>query len=79
MIKETDEFLVKTKAVLKLDNNEFALNEWVTLSEYCKRYELKSISVVSNWIVRGIVPKENIIRVREMNNLKLIKAVPYGE
>ncbi len=33
--------------------------------------------VVNNWTKRGVVPAENVISVGRLNNLKLIKAVPY--
>jgi hypothetical protein len=35
---------------------------------------------VSSWIRRGgIIPAENVIELTELNGLKLIKALPYGE
>ncbi|TLV02721.1 hypothetical protein [Dyadobacter luticola] len=53
------------------------LSEWVTIKEYCKRFNIKNIETVLNWINRGIVPKENVVIVEEFNNTKLIKAIPY--
>lgn len=35
--------------------------------------------VVSNWIKRGIIPPENILEFPELNDIRLIKAVPYYE
>lgn len=32
--------------------------------------------VVSNWIRWGIIPPENILHIPELNDLRLIKAVP---
>jgi hypothetical protein len=53
------------------------LNEWVTMKEYSKRFNLSTTNVVTNWIKRGIIPQENIRTVPMLNGLKLIKAVKY--
>ncbi len=53
------------------------LDEWLTVKGYCQRFGISSTNVVSNWIKRGVIPQENVIRVAELNNLKLIKAVKY--
>ncbi|MEO6287041.1 MAG: hypothetical protein ABIN80_06230 [Dyadobacter sp.] len=53
------------------------LSEWVTIKEYCKRFDIKNVETVLNWISRGIVPKENVVTVEEFNNTRLIKAIPY--
>lgn len=53
------------------------LNDWVTIKEYAKRFDLESTNVVSNWIRRGIIPKDNIKDFPEFNNIRLIKAIPY--
>lgn len=77
VVLDANKAINEVKAYLKLNGAEYLLSDWVTLKEYCNRYHLKSTSVVSNWIARGVVPSENIIVVPEMNNLKLIKAVAY--
>jgi hypothetical protein len=63
--------------VLEVNGRKYPLDEWVTLNDYIKKFDLKSTMVVNNWIKRGIVPAENIISVGRLNGLKLIKAVPY--
>ena len=63
--------------ILEVNGVKYPLNEWVTLNDYIKRFDLKSTMVVNNWIKRGVVPAENVISVGRLNNLKLIKAVPY--
>ena len=71
------------KAIAEADNliatPEFTidLNEWITMKEYTKRFQLSSTNVVSNWIKRGVVPPSNIRTLPMLNNLKLIKAVKY--
>ncbi len=71
------------KAIIEADNliatPEFTidLNEWITIKEYAKRFQLSSTNVVSNWIKRGLVPPSNIRTLPMLNNLKLIKAVKY--
>jgi hypothetical protein len=71
------------RAIAEADNliatPEFTidLNEWITMKEYTKRFQLSSTNVVSNWIKRGLVPPSNIRILPMLNNLKLIKAVKY--
>lgn len=81
-----EELMAKSDAVIQegitfLEQNgrKVDLGEWVTIAEYAKRFNLKSTMVVTNWIKRGIVPAENVLTVPELNNIRLIKAVPYHE
>ncbi len=71
--------LRKGKRFLEMNGIQYNLSKWVTLKEYTRRHGLESTSVVSNWISRGIVPPENIVVVSELNDLKLIKDIPYKE
>jgi hypothetical protein len=48
------------------------LNGWQTIKDYCQEHGIKSTSVVSNWIKRPN-PKIGFIRVKELNNLLLVK------
>lgn len=64
-------------AFLESQGKRYNLSEWVTLKQYAKRHQLESISVISNWINRGIIPAEDILVVEELNDLKLIKDKVY--
>lgn len=64
---------------LTLNGEKIDLGEWVTLKEYARRYHLKSTNVISNWISRGVIPAENVRVINVLNNIRLVKAVPYGE
>ena len=64
---------------LALNGETISLDEWVTAKEYVKRFGLESTNVVTNWIRRGIIPPENIRIVKELNDIRLIKAIPYKE
>ncbi|GLU56158.1 hypothetical protein [Dyadobacter frigoris] len=55
---------------------EYDLSEWITLTDYSKKYNL-SISRVQQWIIRGIVPSDCVIVVPELNYLKLLKNKMY--
>jgi hypothetical protein len=72
---------------LKSENDEFSnflvqngkgylLDEWLTIKEYTKKYNLQSTNVVSNWIKRGIIPQDCILETK-FNDLKLIKNQVY--
>lgn len=77
LIKESKDLLSQIDSVLATPDYTINLNEWVTMKEYSKRFNLSTTNVVTNWIKRGIVPQENIRTVPMLNGLKLIKAVKY--
>ena len=77
MINEIDEAIKECDTLLSTPEFTIDLNEWITMKEYTKRFQLKSTNVVSNWIKRGLVPPANIRTLPMLNNLKLIKAVKY--
>ena len=64
---------------LSVNGETISLNEWLTAKEYAKRFGLTSTNVVTNWIRRGIIPPENVRVVKELNDIRLIKAIPYKE
>ena len=77
LIKESKDLLSQINSLLTTPDYTINLNEWVTMKEYSKRFNLSTTNVVTNWIKRGIIPQENIRTVPMLNGLKLIKAVKY--
>jgi predicted nucleotide-binding protein (sugar kinase/HSP70/actin superfamily) len=79
--KEYDEIMAQfeeTKQIsIDVDGTEYSLNNWVTIQNYCKMFNIESTSVVTNWIKRGKIPSENILDLKELNNIRLVKAVAY--
>ncbi|MCF0041143.1 hypothetical protein [Dyadobacter fanqingshengii] len=78
LLAEGDAAIADARSYLISQGELVDLSEWVTIKEYCHRFEIKNVETVLNWISRGIVPRENIMVVEEFNNTKLIKAVPYA-
>lgn len=78
LIQESKDAREEILAQLNLGKEAYNLGEWVTLKTYAEKFEI-DVHVLYNWIRRGKVPKENIVTVEELNGLKLIKAIPYGE
>ena len=62
---------------IDVDGTAYSLNNWVTIQNYCKMFNIESTSVVTNWIKRGRIPSENILDLKELNNIRLVKAVAY--
>ena len=54
----------------------YLLDEWLTIKEYAKKYDLQSTNVVSNWIKRGVIPQDCILETK-FNGLKLVKNQIY--
>lgn len=65
-----------TSSKLVIMDKEYKLREWMTLSDYCRKYNIKP-SRLSNWIERDVIPDGCIIVIPELNGLKLIKNQPY--
>lgn len=58
---------------------QYPLQEWVTITEYCKRFNIGNTQTVTTWIQRGIIPSSHVVTIEEYNNIRLIKAVPYRD
>ena len=65
-----------TNSKLVIMDKEYKLRDWMTLSDYCKKYNIKP-SRLSNWIDRGVIPEGSIIVIPELNGLKLIRNQVY--
>lgn len=65
-----------TEAKLVVGKSEYSLDEWITISDYSRRHNLKT-SRVQNWISRGVIPPDKIVVVPQLNSLKLIKDEVY--
>ncbi|NIJ54064.1 hypothetical protein [Dyadobacter arcticus] len=55
---------------------EYDLHDWVTISDYSRLHNLK-VSRVQNWISRGVVPRDKVLAIPQLNNVKLIKNEIY--
>ena len=69
-IKESTDYLISKGVVVDL-------TEWVTIKEYCRRFNIKNTETVSNWIKRGIVPADDTQVIEEFNNIRMIRAKEY--
>lgn len=79
LMDESRKLREQALSILKKDGKEYKLSEWMTVKRYCETFGIPNTQTVSNWIKRGIIPPENIVEIEELNNVKLIKAVPYHE
>ena len=73
---EKANLLLSQKGKITYEGTEYVLGDWVTIADYCRLYDFKP-SRVQNWIDREIVPRQNVVVIQELNNLKLLKNVPY--
>ena len=71
MMKE----LTDTKLIFM--GNEYKLSEWITISDYSKKYNVKT-DLILKWIDRGVIPAGSAIVIPELNYLKLIKNQTYS-
>jgi hypothetical protein len=81
LIADTDNLINQAETFLALERggNRYKLGEWLTIRDYAKKFGLPNTMVVTNWIARGIVPPENILELPELNDIRLIRAVPYRD
>ncbi|MCE7070507.1 MULTISPECIES: hypothetical protein [Dyadobacter] len=79
LLSESREMLEEAKNYLSKDGKRYELHDWITIAEYCKRFNIPNTQTVSNWIKRGIISAENTVVIEEYNNIRLIKAIPYHD
>ena len=73
----TTQALEQAENFLSQNGRQYPLSDWLTPKEYAKRFDIQSTQVITNWIRRGVIPKENVVTIQELNNLTLVKAMPY--
>lgn len=76
-LKKANAQLDQLQNSLNINGETILLGEFVTIKRYCQLFDIEDTQVISNWIKRGIIPAENIKEIKELNDIKLIKAVPY--
>ncbi len=81
---KTDELLNQTKVLIESAKNfihsegrVIELSDWLTIKNYCKKYNIAEESLVTNWIRRGIIPENDIRVFSEFNNIRLIRDKKY--
>lgn len=77
LIRETSEVINEAQAFLQKNGTKYSLGEWLTVKRYCQKFDIANTQTVTNWINRGIIPSENVVTLPELNNVRLIRAVPY--
>nr|WP_293834343.1 hypothetical protein [uncultured Arsenicibacter sp.] len=79
-VNELDTLQEKANLVLKgkitYEGQEYLLGDWVTIADYCRIYNFRP-SRVQNWINRKVIPSQNVLTIKELNNLKLLKNISY--
>ena len=79
-LEQTDRLLAETRTFLHTQGVTLDLtSEWVTIKEYCKRFNIDNTQTVTNWIRRGIIPEEDIRVIPELNDIRMIRAKKYQE
>lgn len=73
---EKADLILSQKGKVTYEGKEYVFGDWVTIADYCRLYDFKP-SRVQNWIDREIVPRQNVVIIHELNNLKLLKNEPY--
>lgn len=83
--KEVNETKNRAEALLKeieadvffeKEGIRYNLKDWLTPSEYAKKYAVNTAQIVSNWISRGIIPPENVLKINRLN-IQLVKDIRY--
>ena len=69
--------LVANDPEVKYKGVTYAFPEWTTIVNYCKLHGIKNPQTVSNWVNRGIVSAQNVVIIKELNDLKLIRNLRY--
>lgn len=77
LLKTSSETITEARDFLRKNGVSYNLGEWITPKRYCEKFGIANIQTITNWIRRGVIPSENVVILHELNDLKLIKAIPY--
>ena len=69
--------IVANDPEVKYKGITYAFPEWTTIVNYCKLHSINNPQTVSNWVSRGIISAQNVVIIKELNNLKLIRNLNY--
>jgi len=69
--------IVANDPEVKYKGITYAFPEWMTIVNYCKLHNIKNPQTVSNWVSRGIISTQNVVIIKELNDLKLIRNLNY--
>jgi hypothetical protein len=81
---EIEALLSKAQSLIE-DGRNFLFNEgtmvdttkYLTIRAYRLKHGLSGENVVMNWIERGIIPANDVIVLKELNNLKMVADKKY--
>lgn len=71
-----EQALQETDAFLQQNGIRYALDEWLTVANYARKYAVDT-QLVSNWIRRGVVPANCVVELTALNNIRLVKDQSY--
>lgn len=77
LLSETEKLVLKAKNFLVSQGKVLELDKYLTIKNYCLKYNIKDESVVTNWIRRGIINADDIHTFTELNGLRMIKDKIY--
>ncbi len=77
LLAESRALIEQAKTFLISEGKVVEFGKYLTIKNYCKKYEIKDESLVTNWIRRGIVPPEDVHTFEELNGLRMIKDRQY--
>ena len=69
--------IVANDPEVKYKGITYAFPEWTTIVSYCKLHSIKNPKTVSNWVSRGVISAHNVVIIKELNDLKLIRNLHY--
>lgn len=69
--------LVANDPEVKYKGITYAFPEWTTIVNYYKLHSIKNPQTVSNWVSRGIISSQNVVIIKELNDLRLIRNLNY--
>jgi hypothetical protein len=64
---------------MMVNGRKYPTDEWLTVSEYCKRFHIANTQTVTNWIKRGVISESDVLVIEEYNNIRLVKAISYRD
>jgi hypothetical protein len=78
LMSKADELIEEARNYLVAQGEPVDRSEWLTIKEYCARFNIHHPETVLELIEKGIITKDDTMVLKDMNSIRMIKANNYA-
>ena len=77
LLAESKQLIETAKEYLRSQGKVVEIGKYLTIKNYCKKYDFKDESLVMDLIIRGVIPPEDVHTFEDLNGISMIKDRSY--